>query len=113
MNQSDIQAIRDRMVVAAKSQDIVYYGELMALGNLDHELDKDRAELGALMATLNDAELIVGNPPISSVAVGMSSGNPSQGFFDYVDENNLRHPGEGDVSVFVRLLNDCHNCTTW
>lgn len=105
--------VRERMIEAAKNEDVVYYGELMEIAGLDHELAYDRGMLGEILADINDAELEKGNPPLSVVAVNNGEGNmPSKGFFDYVEGKGLKKAGEDNIETFCRLYKDVCN-TTW
>jgi hypothetical protein len=108
-----IQQIRGRMVDAAMSGTLVSYGELMDLGGLNRDNAADRAKLGSILADINDGEIAAGRPPLSSVAVNKESSYPSRGYFDYVNANNLRQPGENDITVYARLLKDCYACPAW
>ena len=105
--------IRKTMIKAAKTGDVVYYGELMKIAGLDHELACDRGFLGEVLADINDVEIKKGNPPLSVVAVSRGESNmPSKGFFEYIDDRGLRKAGEDNVAVFCRLYLDATN-TKW
>jgi hypothetical protein len=109
------RAIYERLQEVARRRDVVYYGAIAPLANLDMAFEKDRAEIGRLLGEISTNEHEHHRPLLSAVAVykpddqGAESLGPGPGFFTLARELGLMGPDDDEDDFWPCELQRVHD----
>ena len=105
---ADDRIIHERILDVARSEGMVFYGEIAPLVGLNMAILRDRTILGHILDRISEAEHNAGRPLLSAVVVRRCDGMPGCGFFDLARHLGLHRHGADDMRYFVEELNRVH-----
>ena len=97
-------ALRARLVAAARRGEILYYGDLAPALGLHLDNPQHRRRIGEILGDISIHELKAGRPMLSSIVVQRDDGLPGVGFFHLGEELGVVLEGEDAVAFAVRQL---------
>jgi hypothetical protein len=104
----DDQAVRDRLVVAARNRQLIFYGELAKLIGIDTD-NPHAAQVGKVLDRSNQDEVANGRPMLSALVVSKDTMLPGRGFFNLGEQLRLTEHGEDEVGFAVRQIKRVHD----
>jgi hypothetical protein len=105
----DDQAVRDRLVVAARDRQLIVYLDLAKLMGIDTDNPHFAAQVGKVLDRLNQDEVANGRPMLSAIVVSKDTMLPGRGFFNLGEQLRLTVPGEDEVAFAVRQIQLVHD----
>lgn len=87
-----------KIVEAAMTRKLITYGDLQT----------SRAMVGKYLSRISHEEKLANRPPITAVVVTAQSRRPGPGFLDTMREIGYLLPGESELQVWKRALNDVY-----
>ncbi len=98
------QVIYDRLKELARKKDLITYGEIAPLVDLNMENPDDRNKMATLLGEISTYEHNDGRPMLSSIVVLAESRVPGEGFFKLARELGIHYGNkEQDNSDFFAL----------
>lgn len=105
----EYQAVHDRLVQAARAQQLVHYGELGKMLGLDMENPHFAAQVGKVLDRINEDESAAGRPMISAIVVSKDTMLPGSGFFKLGQELRQTLAGEDEMGFAIRQIKRVHD----
>lgn len=104
------QQIYERLKEVAKNGDLITYGEIAPLANLNMENPDDRNKIAHILGDISKYENEQGRPLLSSIVVLAGIGYPGEGFFNLARELGLHHGRKDleDLDFFAREAKKVH-----
>jgi hypothetical protein len=104
------QQIYARLKEAAKNGDLIAYGEIAPLANLNMESPDDRNKIAHILGDISKYENELGRPLLSSIVVLAGIGYPGEGFFNLARELGLHHGTKefDDLDFFTQEAKRVH-----
>jgi hypothetical protein len=90
------QQIYERLKEVAKNGDLITYGEIAPLANLNMENPDHRNKLAQILGDISTYENEQGRPLLSSIVVLAGEPRPGEGFFKLARHLNLLHGRKDD-----------------
>jgi hypothetical protein len=103
------QAILDRLLRAARAAQFVFRGELTEELGLDLSDERDVAQLDRALAAISRAEVAIGRPMLSSLAVSAEDHLPGPAFFELGEALGLVEEGETPIAFAERQVKLTHD----
>jgi hypothetical protein len=104
------QEIYERLKETAKNGELITYGEIAPLADLNMESQGDRTKMGELLGEISTYEHEHGRPMLSALVVLSGIGYPGEGFYNLARYLGLYH-GQGefaDMEFFVQEVKKVH-----
>lgn len=104
------QQIYERLKEVAKNGDLITYGEIAPLANLNMENPDDRNKLADILGEISTYENEQGRPMLSSIVVLAGDNFPGQGFFKLARQLSLLHGKKDDeeFAFFAKEVKKVH-----
>jgi hypothetical protein len=104
------QLIYERLIEVARNGDLVTYGEIAPLANLNMENPDDRNKIAHILGEISTHENEEGRPLLSSIVVLAGFGYPGEGFFNLARELGHHHGRKEfeDLEYFVQEVKKVH-----
>jgi hypothetical protein len=98
------QPIYERLIEVARNGDLITYGEIAPLANLNMEDPDDRNKIAHILGEISTHEHGEGRPMLSAIVVLAGIGYPGEGFFSLARELGLHHGRKEfeDLDFFVQ-----------
>lgn len=98
------QAIYERLIEVARAGDLITYGEIAPLANLNMDSPDDRNKIAHILGDISTHEDEQGRPLLSSVVVLAGIGYPGEGFFNLARQLGRYHGHKEfeDLEFFVQ-----------
>jgi len=90
------QQIYNRLIEAARNEELIHYGEIAPMANLNMESQADRNEIGRILGEISEYEHSQGRPMLSAIVVHVGGEVPGEGFFNLARQLG-RHHGRKDL----------------
>ena len=103
------QPVYDRLVQAARAQELVHYGELAKMLGIDMDDPYFGARVGKVLGRISEDEIAAGRPLISAIVVSKDTMLPGHGFFNLGQELHQTLAGEDEIGFAVRQIKRVHN----
>ncbi len=105
------QLIYQRLKEVAKNGDLITYGEIAPLANLNMESADDRNKIAHILGDISTYENKQGRPMLSAIVVLADYGYPGDGFFKLARELGLHHGRKEfeDLNFFAQEVKRVHN----
>jgi hypothetical protein len=104
--------IYERLIEVAKKGDLVTYGEIAPLADLNMEDPADRNKIARILGDISTYENEQGRPMLSAVVVVAEFRYPIDGFFKLARKLGLHHGRKEleDFEFFVQEVKRVHEC---
>ena len=98
------QQIYDRLKEVASNGELITYGAIAPLANLDMENPDDRNKISQILGDISTYEHEQGRPMLSAIVVLAETGYPGDGFYTLARELGLHHGKKEfeDLDFFVK-----------
>jgi len=106
------QQIYDRLKDVARNGELVTYGEIAPLANLNMENPGNRNTMAQILGDISTHEHEQERPMLSAVVVLVETGYPGDGFFALARELGLHHGKKEfeDLDFFVQEVKRVYTC---
>lgn len=106
MSEKIHQEIYTRLKEAARSGELITYGQIAPLANLNLQSQADRNKIGEILGQISTHEHENGRPLLSAIVVLSGDGCPSEGFFKLARHlgRYSGHSDEEDLAFFAREI---------
>jgi hypothetical protein len=95
----DEEAIRDRLILAARKGELVYYSDLARATGREMKGPHWAVHIGRILGRISDNEVAEGRPMLSAIVVTRDTKMPGEGFFNLGRELHVVQPGEDESHV--------------
>jgi hypothetical protein len=103
------QAVRERLIRAARAREFVHYGELARMLGIDMDNPHFGALVGKVLGEISEDEVANGRPMLSAVVVSRDTMLPGYGFFTLGQQLRQVEPGEDDMAFAIRQIRRVHD----
>ena len=98
----DDNAIRDRLIAAAKRGDVVHYSDLAKAAGRPMKGPNWAVHIGRILGRISAEEAEAGRPLLSAIVVSRDTGLPGGGFFNLGQQLHLVEPTEDEDTFIAR-----------
>lgn len=98
----DDQAIRERLIVAAKRGEVVHYADLAKALGREMKGPNWAVHIGRILGRISSEEADNGRPLLSVIVVSRDTKLPGGGFYNLGQEKHLVEPGEDEAAFVTR-----------
>jgi len=102
------QAVRERLIQAARVGEFVHYGELAKMLGIDMDNPHFGAQVGRVLGQISEDEVAAGRPMLSAIVVSKDDMLPGKGFYKLGQELHLVQPGEDEIGFAIRQIRRVH-----
>lgn len=100
----DHEAIRDRLIQAAKRGEIVYYADLANAAGREVKGPHWAVHIGKILGPISEKEAAEGRPLLSAIVVSRDTKMPGEGFYSLGLQHGLVEPGEDEEAFAHRQM---------
>ena len=105
---TETQAIYEKLLRAARTEDTVNYSDIAPLASLNMDLAHDRNQIAGILDGISQAEHDAGRPLLSAVVIRKDENMPGNGFFTLAKRLGL-HKGGDNLGFWLAELRRVHD----